>query len=137
MARRIFLSFAYEDHAQVRGFKLLRWNTNVESEFFDSSLLTPVQSQDVNYIMQAIRTRMENTSVTVVLIGSTTYKSSWVEWEIKESVRRGNGILGIRLKGQDNAVPPAAMSVPRARIGNWLPDQFGDWIEAAAKLAGK
>lgn len=137
MARRIFLSFAFEDQNQVRGFRLLRWNTNVESDFFDSSLLTPVQSQDVNYIMQSIRNRMDNTSVTVVLIGPTTHKSAWVDWEIKETVRRGNGLLGIRLKGHDYAVPPAALSVPRARVGNWSPEQFDKWIEDAARLAGK
>lgn len=137
MARRIFLSFAFEDRAQVQGFRLLRWNTNIESEFFDSSLLTPVQSQNVNYIMQSIRDRMSNTSVTVVLIGPTTHKSSWVDWEIKETVRRGNGLLGIRLKGNDYATLPAALAVPRARVGNWQPEHFDQWIENAARLAGK
>ena len=34
MGRKIFLSFAFEDRLQVQGFRLLRWNNNVEVDFF-------------------------------------------------------------------------------------------------------
>ena len=136
MARRIFLSFAYEDKNQVQGFKLLRWNNNVEVDFFDSSLLSPVDSQNTEYIKRCILAKLNNTSVTVVLIGQTTHRSNWVAWEIEQSIKKGNGILGIRLKGQENAAVPSAMhNVAHARVGNWNPDSFTAWIEEAAKLA--
>lgn len=137
MPRRIFLSFAYEDRSQAQGFKLLRWNQNVEIDFFDSSLLSPVNSQNVDYIKRQILDRLSNTSVTVVLIGTTTHKSNWVAWEVEQSIKRGNGILGIRLKGHDNATVPAAMHVDHARVGSWQPASFQDWIEQAARLAGR
>lgn len=137
MARKIFLSFAYEDRDQVRGFQLLRWNNNVEVEFFDASLLSPVNSQSPDYIKRCILEKLHNTSVTVVLIGQTTHKSNWVAWEIEQSNKRGNGLLGIRLKGQDNASVPPAMHVEHARVGNWAPDSFQAWIEQAATLAGR
>jgi hypothetical protein len=136
MARRVFLSFAYEDRMQVQGFKLLRWNNNVDLDFFDSSLLSPVNSQNTEYIKRCILEKLNNTSVTVVLIGQTTHKSNWVAWEIEQSLKKGNGILGIRLKDQDNAsVPPAMHNIAHARIGNWIPDNFSTWIEDVAKLA--
>ncbi len=137
MARRIFLSFAFEDKNQVSGFRLLRWNNNVEIDFFDSSLLSPVQSSNTEYIKRSILDRLNNTSVTVVLIGQSTHKSNWVGWEIEQSIKRGNGILGIRLKGNDNAIVPASMHVSHASVGNWSPDDFSQWIEQAANLAGR
>lgn len=137
MPRRIFLSFAYEDKNQVQGFRLLRWNNNVEINFFDSSLLSPVDSQNTEYIKKSILDRLNNTSVTVVLIGAATHKSQWVAWEIEKSIARGNGILGIRLKGQENAAIPQAMLVDHARVGNWTPDDFSAWIEQVATLAGR
>lgn len=137
MARRIFLSFAYEDKLQVQGFRLLRWNNNVDINFFDSSLLSPVDSQNQDYIKRSILDRLNNTSVTVVLIGATTHKSQWIAWEIEKSIEKGNGLLGIRLKGQDTAQIPPAMLVDQARIGNWLPDKFEAWIEEVAKLVGR
>lgn len=137
MARRIFLSFAYEDRNQVNGFKLLRWNEQVDVEFFDSSLLSPVQSSDPNYIARVILERMQNTTVTVVLIGPTTHQSSWVNWEIEQTLKAGKGVLGIRLKDQDSARMPSAMLVERALIGNWNPEHFSNWIEEAARKAGR
>lgn len=137
MARRIFLSFAYEDTAQVNGFRLLRWNNNVDINFFDSSLLSQVNSQNTEYIKRAILGKLDNTSVTVVLIGASTHKSQWVAWEIEKSIQRGNGILGIKLKGQENAAVPQAMLVDHARVGTWQPDNFAAWIEEVAKLAGR
>jgi hypothetical protein len=137
MPRRIFLSFAYEDKLQVQGFRLLKWNSNINIEFFDSSLLTRVASQSTEYIKTCILEKLHNTSVTVVLIGSTTHRSQWVAWEIEKSIARGNGILGIRLKGQDQAIIPPAMLVDHARVGNWMPDNFSEWIETTAKLVGR
>lgn len=40
---------------------------------------------------------MDGTSVTTVLIGKKTASSGWVDFEINESIRKGNGIIGIRL----------------------------------------
>ncbi len=137
MARRIFLSFAAEDKDQVNGFRILRWNNQVDIDFFDSSLLTPVQSVNIEYIKRSILERMNNTSVTVVLIGPTTYKSAWVDWEIKQSISRGNGVLGIRLKDQSNVPVPPAMQIQTALVGNWSPHDFENWIEQAAKLVGR
>ena len=42
---------------------------------------------------------MENTSVTVVLVGADTANRPWVQYEIIESHNRGNGLLGIYIHG--------------------------------------
>ena len=137
MPRRIFIAYAGEDRDQANGFRLLRWNINVEFTFFDRSLLSPVQSQDPDYIKRCIRDQMHGTSVTVVLIGETTHSNDWVEWEIEESARRGNGLLGIRLKGHSTARIPPALTKYGARTINWEPSNFEAAIERAAREAGR
>jgi hypothetical protein len=121
---------------QVKGFILLRWNTNVNFSFFDRSLVDQVNSDDPAYIRQCIRDRMKGTSVTVVLIGEMTHKSSWVEWEIEESEERGNGLLGIKLKGREAAMVPNGLRARSARVIYWSPNDFEREIEGAAIAAG-
>ncbi len=53
--------------------------------------------------MDWIDRQMEGTGVTVVLIGERTSERQFVRYEIQESHRRGNGLLGIyihKLKDQ-------------------------------------
>ena len=88
----MFISTAYEDANQARGFKLLQWNPHLDIEFVSRDLLTPVDSQNPDYIKASIRERQNGTSVTAVLIGQTTAESDWVRWEVEESDARGNGI---------------------------------------------
>jgi len=137
MPRRVFIAHAGEDHNQAMGFRLLRWNINVDFTFFDRSLLTAVQSNDPIYIKRRIREELNGTSVTVVLIGETTYRNDWVGWEIEESAARGNGIVGIRLKGQSNARIPPGITECKARVVDWNPDVFGEEIERATRDAGR
>jgi hypothetical protein len=113
----------------------LRWNINVDFSFFDRSLVDPVKSKDEAYIRRSIRNQMHGTSVTVVLIGDKTHTSRWVDWEIEESVGRGNGLLGIKLKGKSESMTPALLRTYEAEILTWQPSEFEDAIERAAVAA--
>ena len=46
-------------------------------------------------IKRMIDKGLEGTSVTVVLIGKETSDRKWVRYEIKESYKKGNGLLGV------------------------------------------
>ncbi len=130
MAHRIFISFAYEDQAKVKGFNLLRWNKNVDVEFVGRHLLDPVKSRDRDYITRKIKEQLTGTSVTVVLVGSETADSEWVKREIEWSLEKGNGVLAIRL---DNDVPlPQGIVDCGAEVIGWDPGTFDDAIERAA-----
>jgi hypothetical protein len=103
---------------------------------------------------------MNGTSVTVVLIGATTSESKWVKYEIENSVHRGNGLLGVYVHNQKDSsgYTSARGSNPFDNVsvvtpyGNrrlsesvptydWVTDdgysRLGEWIEAAAKKAGR
>ena len=42
-----------------------------------------------------IKDQLNGTSVTVVLIGAETSKRKWIKYEIDESLKKGNGLLGV------------------------------------------
>jgi Thoeris protein ThsB, TIR-like domain len=135
MGRRIFISFAHEDKQQAQGFALLQWNPNVNFEFVGRHLISPVESTDETYIRSKVREKMDGTSVTVVLIGPHTAESEWVDFEIRESLERGNAVIGIRLKGAEGAAVPQALKDEGCRVINWEPEKFSDEIERAALIA--
>ena len=137
MVRRIFISFQHGDIMQAKGFNLLRWNPNVPVEFVGRHLLSPVDSQNKQYIQRKVREQLKGTSVTIVLIGRRTADSDWVDYEIRASLERGKGVLGIRLKGAENADIPPALREAGAKTIDWEPDTFADEIERAALIAGR
>jgi len=55
----------------------------------------------------------------------------------EQSVERGNGLLGIKLKGKSNAKVPEELRDYEARVINWDLHIFEDTIELAAKEAGR
>lgn len=137
MGRRIFISFQHDDVMQTKGFNLLRWNPNVPIEFVGRHLLSPVDSENPEYVKAKIREQLDGTSVTVVLIGGKTADSDWVDFEIRESLDHGNGILGIRLRGHENADIPPALKEAGGKVINWNPDIFADKIERAVLIVGR
>jgi len=137
MPRRAFLSFSYDDTAQASGFNLLQWNPNVDFDFVGRHLLSKVDSENDDYIKSRIREEMHGTSMLICLIGQTTHQSPWVDWEIREAMAQGKGILGIRLKGQEGAPIPPALQEAGANVIDWNPDAFGDEMEQAALIANR
>jgi len=61
-----------------------------------------INSNDPQYVMRRIReTKLEDSTVTIVLIGNCTHSRRYVDWEIKASLQQGqglpNGLIGINL----------------------------------------
>lgn len=103
---------------------------------------------------------LEGTAVTVVLIGAETSSRKWVRYEIKKSHERGNGLLGVYIhnikdkngntdeKGSNqfgeidvNANGEIVYFWQVYPTYDWIEDggyeNFGDWVEKAAKKAGR
>jgi hypothetical protein len=137
MPRRIFISYEGHDRDQAKGFNLLRWNTNVDLEFVGRHLLDPVDSTNSDYITRKVKEQLHGSSVSVVLIGEHTTESEWVAKEVQWSLEKGNGILGIRLRGQADAEVPQTLIDCGAEIMDWVPDKFAEAIERAVRAAGR
>lgn len=72
-----------------------------------------IDSNNPEYVMTQIRKKyLQDTTVTIVLVGSYTHSRRYVDWELKSSLRRGeytpNGVMGIILRSQGNScyMPP-------------------------------
>lgn len=109
MARNVFFSFDYDD---VRGVNVVRKSNVVRPRdgdltFRDFSLYEKVKPTDA-VIRKAIDDGLQNTSVTVVLVGGATWASYWARYEIVKSVERGNGFLVIDIDGVGPGITPTA-----------------------------
>lgn len=97
--RNVFISFAYEDLADVN---LLRGQAKSQSndlEFNDWSLREPFDSKRADYIRAGITDRISKSSATVVYLSNATANSKWVNWEIEKSVELGKKVVGVYKKG--------------------------------------
>ena len=145
MARKTFFSFKYEDVTRAMVVRN-SWLTQVEAAgFIDKADFEEVKRKGDLAIKNWIDSQLEGTTVTVVLVGEKTCSSRWVKYEIEQSIKRGNGLLGIDIsKIKDFAENTSERC---GEIPNGYPfylwqkndgyNNMGAWIEKAAKDAGK
>jgi hypothetical protein len=173
MARKVFFSFHYQNDIfrvnVVRHHSLTKTGYS-DSGYFDHSLWEKAKSQSPQHLQNMINDGLQNTTVSVILIGSETANRPWVKYEIEQAIKRGNGFIGICIHNIKCAktVSPSLMGpnpldlhfckapqvsdlsymgdsiVPLSRIYStydWVDDDgynnFQDWVEAAARKAGK
>lgn len=148
MARRAFFSFHYQRDIWRANVVRNSWVTQDREAagFFDASLWEEAQTKGDTAIKALIDKGLVNTSVTVVLIGKETASRSYVKYEIEQSIARGNGLLGIHIekiansKGDTDDTGPNPLP-SRYPVYWWNKDggykNMGDWIEQAARAAGR
>jgi len=148
MARRVFFSFHYQRDV---------WRANVVRKsgvvigsaaagFYDASIWEEAKKKGDAAIKKLIDSGLENTSVTVVLIGAKTAGRKYINYEIEQSIDRGNGILGIHIHNIEDSDgnKDTKGDVPYKLIKGEYPvytwpfdaEKFGEWVEKAAKAAG-
>lgn len=116
------------------------------SDFIDSAKWESVKRDGDQAIKNCIASQLNGTSVTVVLIGSLTSQRRWINYEIQESLKRPNGLLGIYIHNcplfDGSTDIKGANPLPAGySTYDWINDNgranLGMWIEAAAKQAGR
>ena len=143
--RQIFYSFHYDNDVfrvqQIRNIGALEENKPVSANEWET-----VKRGGETSIKKWIDEQLKGTTVTVVLVGENTKKSKWVQYEIDESIKRGNGLLEINIS-KINALGKGTSGF----CGWMLPDKYKgyawvknegyknlpSWIELAAKAANK
>jgi len=104
MARKTFFSFHYERDAwraaNVRNSGAL--STDDEAGFIDAADWEELEREGDAAIKTWIKEQLNGTSVTAVLIGAETADREWVLYEIRESWKRGNAVIGVRIHGVKN-----------------------------------
>lgn len=153
MARKVFFSFHYERDsqraAQVRNADLLA--DEDEYGVIDAVDWEKIERDGEDAIKRWIQSQLEGTSVTIVLIGAETADRPWVQYEIRESWKRGNAIIGVRihnvknLDGKTDQAGTNPFEIMKFTDGtatssaiktyDWVSDDgrsnMGEWVEAA------
>ncbi|HLI51191.1 MAG TPA: TIR domain-containing protein, partial [Thermomicrobiaceae bacterium] len=97
MDHRVFFSFDYDRDSwranRIRNSGALH-DLSVTG-FWDQSLWESCKQAGNDAVKRLIDDGLEDTSVTVVLIGASTASRGWVRYAIQRSYNRGNGLLGI------------------------------------------
>ena len=161
MARKVFYSFHYKPDISRVMIVRKRWVTQggqMKSQVIDRAEFESVKRQGDLAVKRWISSQMNDTSVTVVLIGTETLIRPYVQYEIQKSVERGNGIIGVRINNikdfngyyssAGNVMTPIMIngrSIPFSNIADAIYDytsddgydNLGDWVERAARLHGK
>jgi hypothetical protein len=118
--KRVFISFQSEDLWAVQTLRDIAANEAFDFDIYDESLKRPFDSTDAVYIRRGIRDRIWRSSVTVCLLGATTHTSKWVNWELKESLDKGNRIIGMVVPGgPDQLTAPRLFRQLGAPVYQW------------------
>jgi len=146
MSRRVFFSFKYEDVSRAMIVRKSWVAQGKEAAgFIDAADFEKVKRQGDTAIRNWIDNQLKGTSVTVVLVGKETCASRWVKYEINKSIEIGNGLLGIdvsKIKDYQGNTSERCGRIPKGyTFYRWNNDDgyknMGDWIEKAAKDAGR
>ena len=148
MARRVFFSFHYQrDVWRVNQIRNLDQIVGTAAAgFADASLWEEAKKKGDATIKKMIDDALYNTSVTVVCIGNQTSGRKYINYEIAQSVARGNALMGLQIhhlknsKGETDVAgaTPTALTNAGAKTYKYV-DHAGlkATIEAVAKAAGK
>jgi len=146
MARRVFFSFHYQrDIWRVNQIRNIPNVTGCAAAGFqDASLWEEAKRKGPATVKPMIDKALENTSVTVVFVGSETAGRTYINYEIDQSIARGNGIVAVQihhLKDRLQNTDPAGAIPSKITQGDYRAykyvdhDSLGRWIEEAAKAA--
>lgn len=146
MARRVLFSFEYGDVSRAMVVRN-SWVTQGKEAagFIDAAEFEKIKRQGDEAVKRWIDSQLKGTSVTVVLVGENTCSSKWVKYEIEKSKEIGNGLLGIdisKIKNLQGNTTDRCGEIPKGyTFYLWFKEDgyknMGDWIEKAAKEAGR
>lgn len=144
--RKVFFSFKYKDVSRAMVVRNSWVAQGKEAAgFIDSADFEDLKRQGDTVIKNWIDKQLNGTSVTVVLVGEKTCDSRWVKYEIEKSIEIRNGLLGIdvsKIKDLQGNTSERCGKIPKGYdFYLWNNDdgyhKMGDWIEKAAKDAGR
>jgi hypothetical protein len=148
MARGTFFSFHYQrDIWRVNQVRSIPNVTGCAAAGFrDASLWEEAKKKGDAAIKKLIDDGLSGTTVTVVFIGNQTANRTYVNYEIDQSIKRGNGIIGVQihhLQDQKGNTDLPGATPAKLTAGGYPVYKFTNvndlaaWIEASAKKAGK
>jgi hypothetical protein len=146
VAHRTFFSFHYERDVQRASVvrKSSQFKSSITPEWIEASIWESAKTKGDSAVQKLIDNALMGTSVTGVLIGARTASRRWVKYEIRKSIERGNGLLGIYIhnikdfdgKTDSKGANPLPAGYP---VYDWINDDgytnLGAWVDRAYDAA--
>jgi hypothetical protein len=102
------------------------FHDNYES-IYDNSLERRVDSDNIEYVMRKIRENyITGTSCTIVLVGYRTWGRKYVDWEIKATLDKQHGLIGVQMPTAPRT-PDGSVIVP-VRLHDNIQSGFALWL---------
>jgi hypothetical protein len=126
--RKVFVAYSHLDQVEANRFVQTFGGTG--GVFIPKALGVSdrddfINSTNTQYVMQKIRERyIQDSTVTVALIGTCTHSRRYIDWEIKASLQQGpdnlpNGLIAIQLLSSSSGA-----DLPPRLLGNWRQDHL-------------
>lgn len=107
MAKKVFVSFDWDNDRRYKHL-MQAWDKNDNFEFvFDDVSSGEIDSDDVGRVKAALTTKINNASITFVIVGEEANKlhsdsdeigyRNWINFEVAKSVEAGNGLAAVKL----------------------------------------
>lgn len=147
MARRVFFSFHYKYVWKVNQIRSIPNVTGTAAAgFHDASLWEEAKKKGSKEIKKMIDEALKGTTVTVVFVTYGTKDRKYIDYEIEQSLARGNGLVAVQIHhlkdkegntGSPGAIPSQIKKNGFKAYKYTNSEALSKWIEEAAKLAGK
>lgn len=108
--KKVFISYDYDNDKTYKNL-LLAWDANDDFDFsfYDTSVDVSVDSDDAAAIKRVISARINSSPRFLCLIGKKTYKSDWIDWEIKKAIDLKKKLIAVKIN-KDNTAPSAILN---------------------------
>ncbi|MDE0444237.1 MAG: TIR domain-containing protein [Gammaproteobacteria bacterium] len=138
--RRIFLSYDYRRDAHRAVAVRAAWIAQGGVVHLETA-----KANSKSDIARWIDREIADASVTVVLVGSHTRHSKWVEYEIRQSELTGKGLIGVDVSGIRDQFGDRSTCDGELPIGypfyNWIADNgernLTQWVDQAVRSCGR
>lgn len=126
VTRKVFVSYHHSgDQAYCDAFSETFGDTY--DVIYDNSLERRIDSDNVDYVIRRIReNHIAGSSCTIVLVGRDTPKRKYVDWEVKATLEKEHGLIGVQLPTAPVS-PQGTVSVP-ARLNDNINSGYALWL---------
>jgi hypothetical protein len=132
--KKIFISYDYDNDKHWKTL-LLAWSKNPGfADFYinDQSVTVAVDSDDSGPIKRVISAKIGAATGFLCIVGEKTYRSGWVDWEIKKAVELGKRMIAVKT-AKDNVTPTALHGVGATWALSFTLDSIKKAIDEAYK----
>ena len=135
--RHVFISHRFIDDEAVNGLtKLLRaggWDVRNSSVRAKEANQQRIERGDVpeRTLQRLLRMKISWSQSVIVLIGSETHASKWVNYEIEEANKQGKKIVGVYMHGGQDAQIPESLEKYATSIVAWNTESIMSAIDGS------